>query len=311
MAGKCKIIWPIQPLDSNDELTKATHQFFLNLKKHMDFEIQPVCVTSARMTQVSAYFEAAQNEVLRDQMQSEMNRFTNHFADLPMSEPVVIDDFSGLLSEEVQFFANHVKQQKPDFVVMASHGRKGWSRTFLGSFTESFLLRAEVPVFVIGPHSSGQGDLSKALMPVEINDSSAKFVEHFLDQNSLSFVKNIRLFHKISMVDYEDVAWAPTFYGVADYAQEDLVAQATKTSEEFLSAFMNHPLAQKRLSYEVSDRIDSVPEVILDTLTQDGEGLVIMRSQSGSISSRVLGSMTKEVIRESAVPVVVYPHHYK
>ena len=43
----------------------------------------------------------------------------------------------------------YIEAEKPDLVVMPSHGRRGLKRLVLGSVTESVLRRARVPVLVI------------------------------------------------------------------------------------------------------------------------------------------------------------------
>ena len=113
------------------------------------------------------------------------------------------------------------------------------------------------------------------------------------------------------MVDYEDIAWAPTFYGVAHYENKDVLSEAKESSEKFLEEFLNHPLAGQRLDYFVSDSIDVVSDVIVDTVKKGEYGLVVMKSQAGPITARILGSSTKAVIREAGTPVVVYPYHFK
>ena len=113
------------------------------------------------------------------------------------------------------------------------------------------------------------------------------------------------------MVDYEDISWAPTYYGVPAYDHGDIVKQAKTASTDFLSAFMDHPLSQKRLSYKISESIDAVPEVIVQQAADDKAGLIIMKSEAGVWAARLLGSVTKAVIRQAGVPVLVYPCHYK
>ncbi len=70
---------------------------------------------------------------------------------------------------------------------------------------------------------------------------------------------------------------------------------------------MNHPLSEKRLSYEVSTRLDALSEVICERAAEEDIDLLVMRSESGLLSANILGSVSRQVIREAEVPVVVYP----
>ena len=311
MGSTKKIIWPIDPANSNQQLDKELRKFIKNLSNQEAIEVYPVCVMGARYAQVGGYFESYDESPLKNYLIEDCKKYLKSFDDLPLKDFVLLDNFHTSQYAEIMIFADYVDQEKPDFVVMGTHGRKGWSQTFMGSFTESFLERSRCPVFIIGPHCDSGSSLKKALMPVEINNSSGRFIESFMDNHLLGFVDELKLYHKISLVDYEDISWAPTFYGIADYNNEDVLIQAKKAAENFLEAYKKHPLSQKRTSYIVSDSIGSTPESIQEAAVKESSDFIIMRSLAGPWESRILGSVTKLVIRESKVPVLVYPCQYK
>ena len=305
-----KLIWPIDPGESTKEMDHAMLKYFKSMSQAYNIEVQPVYVLSAHFFITGEYFQSIDSEILMKTMTKECEDYLQYFKDYVKNPVHVIDNHYSTNGMEVSLFDGFTKEYQPDFVVMASHSREGWSRGFLGSFTESFLLTSEFPVMVVGKEFDGKGDFNKALMPVELNQSSQKFLEQFLDDHRLSFLQSLTLFHKISMIDLEDISWAPTLYGLSDFNSHDIVKKAYETTQEFFEAFLDHPLSQKRLNYVISDELSSVTESIEKQLSAGDYGLLVMRSDSGTLSTNFLGSITRDVIRKSKVPVVIYPHNF-
>ena len=311
MSGPKKILWPIDPTNSDLKFDENLKAMMLSLSKVMDFEVQPVHVVSADFLLTGQYFEPIDQALLKENLENECEAYLKDFDHTFVNKTLVLNNHLGSRGAEMSIFSEFVNSYQPDFVLMASHGRKGWERVFMGSFAESILLSIQAPVIMIGPQCEPSSQLTKALMPVDLSENTQKFLEKFLDDHRLSFLKNINLFHKISMVDLEDVAWAPTLYGLGSYGSEDIFKHAKETTTAFLEAFMSHPLSQKRLSYSVSQKLEPASRVINQEAISGGFDLIVMRSEAGTLAASVLGSVTRDVIRESKKPVVVYPHLYE
>ncbi len=311
MSQPIKIIWPIDPTQSHEKADENIHQFLTLLSQQTEFELQPVSVVSADFFVTSEYFEPVDVKALISYVEKECEVYLKTFKSFNPKPVKILENHFSSHGAQVMILSDYVKQTGADFALISSHGRKGWTRLLVGSFAESFLLQSTVPVFVIGPDYRQPQGLSNALMPVELGVTSQDFIEKFLDHHSLSFLKSITLFHKISMLDLEDIAWAPTLYGIGGYQSDDILKKAHSNTEKFLSSFMDHPLSQKRLKYEISKSLDSIHEVLIAESKKSDVHMIILRSQAGPVAARFLGSVAREVIRSSQVPTLVYPHHYK
>lgn len=311
MSSKIRIVWPIDPTQRLESADKNLHSFLHLLRGCIDFELQPVCVLSADFFTTSHYFEPVDIDGLKVKMTSQANRYIDDFAEFNPLKPILLENHIASQTAEVHMFAEYVKESMPDYVVMSSHGRKGVSRYFMGSFTESFLLQSPVPVFVLGPQYQSPKKLTRALVPVELTDPSKKFISDFLTQNRMEFLETITLFHKITMVDLDDVSWASTLYGIGEYGTTDLLRRAYRSSEQYLDHFLENQKSKRPVGYEISESIDSVAQVLIEKSKENKYDLLVIKSQAGPIASRVLGSVARTVIRDSQLPVLVYPCHYK
>lgn len=311
MSAKKKVLWPIDPTNSDKVFDKNIKAFIEIYSKKVDVEIQPIHVVSADYFLTSEYFEPIDNEALKTNLRADCEKYLEAFSDLPIHSPLILDNHYNARGAEISLFNDYVKSYEPDFVLMASHGRKGWARTFIGSFAESFVLASEVPVILFGPQCEPVRSLSRAIMPVDLSSSTQEFLEKFLDDHRLAFLDKIMLFHKISMVDLEDITWAPTLYGLGSYGSLDILKRAQATTEAFLKSFMDHPLAQKRLDYGISEKLEPVSEVVNKEAQTGQFDLIVMRSEAGTLAASLLGSVTRDILRDATKPLIVYPHLYK
>lgn len=303
-----KIFWPISPTESEPQGDQSLRNFFEIFSQTVELEIHPVYVLGADYYLTSEYFEPIDVTALKDNMRVECQEYLKNFSGLNFKEPLVLENQFSAKGAEVKLFCDYVDEQKPDFVAMSSHGRSGWSRTFLGSFTESFLLQSKFPTIVLGPRCEKVTELKSALMPVQLSPSSQNFIENFLDDHRLDFLDKLTLFHKISMVDIEEIAWAPSLYGLGQFRSDDVLIKAKETTEKFLSSFLDHPLSQKRIAYKISEDLDAISDVILKEAKSFD--LITMRSEAGTFEANIVGSVTRDVIRASSKPVIVYPHRF-
>lgn len=305
-----KVLWPISPNESEKQSDQQLFSFFKVFQEEVNLEIQPVYVLSSNFFATSDYFEPIDVTELKKNMLAEcQNYLEKNFKGVRHKEVAVIENSFSSQAAEVSLFNEYANEMKPDFVVMASHGRSGWARTFLGSFAESFLMQTKFPVILLGPQCQKVKNLKTALLPIQLNQCSQTFVEGFLDDHRLAFLEKITLFHKISMVDVEEIAWAPTLYGLTDFSTGDLLTKAKKTTEDYLKSFMDHPLSQKRLDYKISEQLSAVSYVIVEEA--QNYDITVMRTDSSVLEANLLGSVTRDVIRQSTNPVVVYPHLFK
>jgi nucleotide-binding universal stress UspA family protein len=309
-----KILWPISPSDADFETDKRILHFLNRLKTKTEIEIQPVSVVSAAFFATAHYFEPIDTKALVENIKQDCQSYLKSFPGIPLNEPLILENQYNSQSAEVHLFTEFSNNYGADMVIMASNGRKGWARHLLGSFTENFLLKSTVPVVVFGPECQDRPNLSQVLLPVELNDSSQHFVEAFIQSTPFAgVVDQINLFHKISMVDLEDITWAPTLYGLGGEESDDVLKRAKSRTLSFVEALSQKFNGQSGVTvdFEISESLDPVAQVLIDMTKDKKTDLLVMRSDAGPVAARILGSVVRSVVREAGVPVMVFPHKFK
>ena len=117
-----------------------------------------------------------------------------------------------------------IKQNKVDFIVLGTHGRKGFDRLLVGSDAEAILRRVACPVLTVGPAVPDLGDktwrIREVLCATTFDPNSAEtaaYAQKFAAQQGAELV----FFHVKNPGSQEEVDWASFDEAFRHYAAED------------------------------------------------------------------------------------------
>lgn len=178
-----------------------------------------------------------------------------------------------------------------DLIVMATHGRTGMARLFLGSIAEHIVRTSERSVLSFGP-GAAIGALKKILCPVDF------------DPNSISALKlGWRLAREyraaVSLLHVVPLPFEPSEVPVEAPTPEweqDTLAQLAKVAAENLGAKARCKLVVRRGDPALA---------ILEVEKELRPDLIVMATHGRTgLSHMVLGSVAERTVRESTVPVL-------
>lgn len=184
-----------------------------------------------------------------------------------------------------------IRDRRPDLVVMATHGRTGLARAFIGSVTEQVVHNAGCPVLCVRP----DGRISKMpyeriLVPTDLSQQSRRA---FTWAASLARVLGAEVAGLY-------VPPAPSVATLSGLAPAPPVPAAGD-----LRAFYSAEFEGLRLQVQVAE--PGRPWAALVAAAEEGATDLIVMSSRGhdSVGDRILGSTTDRVLRHSPVPVLV------
>lgn len=175
-----------------------------------------------------------------------------------------------------------VRERRPDLVVMATHGRAGLARAFVGSVTEQVVHNSGCPVLCVRPEGHvTRIPYARILVPTDLSPQSRRA---FTWAASLS-----RLFSAELLGVYVPSSSA--------------VARSSGVDE--LRAFFSPDLDGIPLQVNVAE--PGRPWNALVAAAEEGAADLIVMSSRGhdSVEDRILGSTTDRVLRHSHVPVLI------
>lgn len=192
--------------------------------------------------------------------------------------------------------------QPGDLLVMATHGRGGPARWFLGSTAEAVIRRATVPVFLVRADETvpAQPHLSRIVVPL---DGSA------LAEEALPIARDLatRLdapVHLVTVIDLSgitslDIAVAAVS---AESLEDNLIQLFTEAERDIAHACDQLGDAGIEVTTDV---LHGAPGLAIPNAAQPGD-LIVMTTHGRSGPARwVLGSVAEAVVRRSTVPVLL------
>ena len=178
-----------------------------------------------------------------------------------------------------------------DLIVMATHGRTGMARVFLGSIAEHIIRTSERSVLSLGP-GTAVGVLKKILCPVDFDPNSISALK-FGWRLAQRYKATVSLLHVVAL-PFEP-SEVPVEAPVPEWKQNSL-AELEEVATENLGANARCKLVVRRGDPALA---------ILEMEKELKPDLVVMATHGRTgLSHLVLGSVAERTVRESTVPVL-------
>lgn len=200
-----------------------------------------------------------------------------------------------------------------DLVVMTTHGRTGFSRSWLGSVADAIMRGATTPVLMIRPAPDGatplrptNGSFHCVLVPLDGSALAAQIIEHAVRLGGPMHCRYVlaRVVEPVPLVDFSTPPAFPNPLLVDEQATAGVLANATEQTEAQAAA-----LRRDCPDGEVEVAIRTSPAVA-DTLLQIGRDhaadLIAVATHGRGVSRFVLGSVADKLLRGSTSAVLVY-----
>jgi nucleotide-binding universal stress UspA family protein len=215
----------------------------------------------------------------------------------------VIEEAAPGLAAAAKALAVHAARAKADALVMGTHARGGIARFFLGSYAETLLAFATTPLVFIHPHARVAARTRKILFATDLSPASRKaFVS--LCRFAAAAGASVEVLHAIETPRH----WATT-YGrlvvkdravtVGEYV-EGLREAALKKLTEFVKP-------AKSLRVKASSRVEissqKISGMVLRAAERGSADMIALAAQSSRLRAGLLGSVAREVLRGSSLPV--------
>lgn len=301
MTQLTKIIWAADPLDDKKNQSHGI-AVLKELSKRTGASIEPVYVLSDGLLSLSIpreelvrQFKPASERALKHLIKS--GQITN------LKSPTVLVSAPSSRTGAAQALDRYAGKQKADLIMVNSHGRHGLKRAILGSFAETLALHSKTPVLISGPKSKRNLRLDHILFPTDFSAGSKKMFKRVLELAKKLNAK-ITLLHAVinpiePFVQSGAVLMSGGFVSAHDYVTPSIERQkktASLWAKEAKSAGV-------KLTSVIDVDSGSVSLSILDFAQKNETGLIAMASQSSAASAVLLGSVGRNVARQSPCPV--------
>lgn len=211
-------------------------------------------------------------------------------------------EVDGLAGPEL---CEEAKRLGADLVVMATHGRGGIVRFWLGSVADYLVRHLSTPVLLVHPGREGETPPARPVRGLLVALDLSKHSEAILDPvTALAQVTqaHVTLVHAVGAYEKMDAPATP-FPMPQDVTLLELYQEEAQRSLDMIAARL------RERGVSVAARIVVGPSptaVLLDTLAEDCFDMIAITTHGASgVRRLLLGSVADKLIRRAAKPVLV------
>jgi nucleotide-binding universal stress UspA family protein len=203
--------------------------------------------------------------------------------------------------------AKYVRELGIDLVVMATHGRGGIKRAWLGSVADYLIRNLEVPVLLVRPREGQTAptrapDVGQILVPLD----GSSLAEEALDvAAALARIWDMEL--TLLQVVYPVQLPENMAFPIPSSYDEELTEMGRTQAQDYLDDIVERLQAQGLRASGVATIAWNAADAILDVAHPERAAVVVLATHGrGGLRRLVLGSVADKVVRGADIPVLVY-----
>ena len=209
-----------------------------------------------------------------------------------------------LKGDPVETICREAAEGDTDLIVMASHGRTGLSRTWIGSVAHGVIRKSGVPVLLVRPaeHKPGRADESSGIRRILMTIDGSSLSEEIIpvameiarsEGASVTVVRVVEPVMSMPPITSMPLAFSPGAYD--DNITSNLVAAAGREMQLIAQSL-------KKVASVVETRVivaQSAARAILDIAKSENADVIAMATHGRGASRLLLGSVADKVLRGS------------
>ncbi|MGZ3687288.1 MAG: universal stress protein [Bdellovibrionota bacterium] len=301
-----RILWAVDAFEGiegpNSKVAGVLREL---LDRRPEMVIEPIFIYSPEQLTVSEELPAPPPSQYLPEIQKTLENTIQQLNVPNCLPPKVISHGHLTLAGSVRSLSDYAIASGVDLIAASTHGRHGLKRLILGSFAESLLQHSLIPVLVIGPHTEPAQILERIMFPTDFTFHGERmFRRAVLLAQALR--TRLTLFHAVvhpvepvlqSGVYLFGGSWIP----MSNYFDPDV--PSLERHAEAWCRWANH---QGVMADSIIDQDPGpVADRILHSAKSRSVGMIVMEAHSGPWSAALIGSVTRNVVRQAGAPVWV------
>jgi nucleotide-binding universal stress UspA family protein len=292
--NKQTLVWAIDPRQAEVRPSVASVDALVTMAERMGLKVKPVSVFSPSSTELERGLFQSVGDT-----QARLDAYVKGFASLAHAEPTVLVAENSGQEEAVKKLMRFSLLTNAAAIAVSSHGWSGIERLFLGSFAETALRLAPLPVFFLNHAAAPAGEA--VFFPTDFSPASLRSYNAFLARFAGSKYKVV-LFNEVTIP-------LPTDMGLGVYVPDSfLVEQASWAREQAVSWVAAGRLRGLEVTSIV--RVGGVGSVngqeLLAGAKEFNAGLVVLTTKSSVMGRTFFGSIAFPIFRANHCLTLVY-----
>lgn len=280
-----KVIWAVDALEENVDHLHA--QYLIGaLTRATRTQVEPLFILHAPEKSFATYRALAEKN---------LSAIVSTCDIAEMQAGTIVGVGSSSIRTQVESLLRYVEENEADAIIVATHARKGLARFFLGSFAETLVLSATVPVFTVNPDTVVRERISNILFPTTFESKFKPAFERVVEMAKI-LEANVTLYHKFLPIPALQVTL-------------DSMRELEQNSAFVKSHAHNWQEHARHLGVETEIHLDDQAGSLRASIEHYGTvknfDLIAMVTETKAGVNLLMGSTTRQIIRQSTCPVWV------
>lgn len=307
-----KILWAIDAFEDNKTLNDKMIQYLTTLNEHQQARVTPVYLH--RQTSAIAYPSYEAPIWFEDDTPTAVHLVNEVVADYDtpfLEKPILINHTAQTLGTAVEKLSAYAVENNFDLIVTGTHGRTGFDKYLLGSFTETLINHCAIPIVTIPPHSHHSARLDNVLFPTDFGENCKASFEKILSL-CRKLATSITVYHSLPqpVANLFEPSLDSSIYNAEGKLMnfQDFIEMSIERKKLIVQNWQKMAQVENidvNYIFDQSDR--PIDQAIIEIVNAQKIDQVIMEAQSGPFSAALLGSITRKALKSLECPLIVLP----
>lgn len=286
--------WAYEPFHQDPERIKAMHKILGQLAGHPE-NIKIGFISTHHETELTLAFDIPEekrfNEYPKSQIKKELKEAKVKFSE---SNIQVVEHKVHSTTKAVDRMLALASENNSHLIGLFTHARKGYLRLVMGSFAETAIHRSQKDLLILNPKFTTPTKIKHILFASDFsNDSKKEFAK------VLQYTKNLKavltVFHHAEVI----YSWS--------LAEENSEIKNYKKSVDKMKIWFEQEAREAGVQINVIVRSEfrSTSSLILKLVKKTNVDLIAVCAKSNPVDALIGGSVTRQIARESSVPVLI------
>jgi nucleotide-binding universal stress UspA family protein len=283
-----RVIWAMDAFHDQPRKQLRAVEAFLKMQGRVPAHIQPVAVLSSGMYDPrTRSFMPAWREVASRALRN-LERSLGTLSIPGLQRPRLVQAEAGSVTDTVHALIRVGLEESASLILVSSHARRGVARLFMGSFAETLVMHSPFPVLVVNPASRAHQRMRSFLFPTDFSEASRAAFNR-LAPLAARLGMRIVIFHKVPL------------------AMTSIQATLMDPRKEARPWIQYAEKSGVKAKLRLGSGPSSLRDDILDAALELGPtAMLAMTSKRGPVTSALVGSVTRQVLRSALCPVLVF-----
>lgn len=288
-----KIVWAVNPFDREPVAVRALGKLLVTLIKRAAHDVVPLYVSSRAETALNTAFDVPESARYTTYPERILEEKLKQKGFPVLKGKVVFQDTKSLKATADRMIQAATKE-KAEILAVSTHSRKGIKRLLVGSFTEYTIAHSPLPLLVMNPYARVPDSVSKIVFASDLSKPAKKAFADFL-----KIAKKWKC--SVVFLHAPDAIYAHAL----DKKDPDVIKYQKLVDDGVADAVKAAKAAGVPMTVVVDNEIEEVYALIMRQTRRQGADILVTAAHSGTVKGALLGSVTKQLIREAKTPVLV------